>query len=72
MECAIGDAPSPDGTPGPSESPYLYNYSYSWPQSDIRSMPQSTYNTVATEPRYSHSASGVLAATIPGPYAFHA
>lgn len=46
-----------ESTPGPSEpSYYEYNYGYSWPQSDIRSLPQPQPSFVggsgASEPRY--------------------
>ena len=55
----LGDVSSPDGTPAPAgEASYQlhYSYGYSWPQSDVRSVPhvQSQYGAVAAaaEPRY--------------------
>lgn len=64
----IGDAPSPDGSPAPSEPSYMsYTYGCPWPQSDIRSIPPPTYTTIA-EPRYPHSA---LVSAV-GAYAFQA
>ncbi|PSR72029.1 hypothetical protein PHLCEN_2v12095 [Hermanssonia centrifuga] len=40
--CGVGEAPSPNSTPDPSESSYVvYDFGYAWPQSDIRSVPHS-------------------------------
>lgn len=61
-----GDPPSPDSSPAPSEPSYMnYSYGCPWPQSDIRSIPSSTY-TMTAESRYPQST--LISAT--GAYAF--